>query len=51
MWVASALIFLLVAVWQGGVGGLLVLPQWILLALTGAIYLWANRDVPLRQRP
>lgn len=51
MWVASALIFVLVAVWQGGVGGLLVLPQWILLALTGAIYLWANRDVPLRQRP
>lgn len=43
MWVASALIFVLVAVWQGGAGGLLVLPQWILLVPTGGLYLWANR--------
>lgn len=51
MWVASALIFALVAAWQGGVSGLLVLPQWILLAPTGGLYLWANRAAPLSQSP
>lgn len=39
LWGAFAVIFVVVGLWQLGVGGLLVMPQWILLGPAGALVL------------
>ncbi|MBI2395545.1 MAG: hypothetical protein HYV09_38625 [Deltaproteobacteria bacterium] len=45
IWLASALVFVLVALLQSGpkLPMLLALPQWSVLGLTGALALWAAR--------
>ncbi|SPF81094.1 hypothetical protein [Pseudoprimorskyibacter insulae] len=43
LWLAFAGVFVVAALWQSGVSGLMVLPQWVLLGPTGALALWASR--------
>ncbi len=43
LWLGSAAIFVAVGIGQGGLAGLLVLPQWTLLGASGGIYLYAER--------
>lgn len=43
VWITGAAIFVAVAVARGGAAGLMELPQWTLLGLTGALSIWAER--------
>ncbi|GAB5471088.1 MAG: hypothetical protein Kilf2KO_41180 [Rhodospirillales bacterium] len=43
LWIAFAVIFVCVGLWQAGLGGLLLLPQWILLGPAGALVLLGSR--------
>jgi len=43
IWLASAFVFLYVAITQSGFSGLILHPQWTILALTGALVLWNSR--------
>lgn len=43
LWIGFAVIFAAVALVQGGISELLVLPQWTLLGATGSVALWAAR--------
>lgn len=43
LWLGSAAIFVAVGIWHGGLAGLLVLPQWTLLGVSGGLYLFADR--------
>ncbi len=43
LWLGSAAIFVAVGIGQGGLAGLLDLPQWTLLGAGGGLYLYARR--------
>lgn len=43
LWLGSAAIFVAVGIGQGGLAGLLDLPQWTLLGASGGLYLYAVR--------
>lgn len=43
LWLGSAAIFVAVGIGQGGLAGLLVLPQWTLLGASGGTYLYAEQ--------
>ncbi len=44
IWIAFSVIFVAVGIWQLGLGGLLILPQWILLGPSGALVLIGLRS-------
>jgi hypothetical protein len=43
LWLISAAIFVYVGLWQDGLNGLLVNPQWTILTMTGALVLLTER--------
>ncbi|MFW2588647.1 hypothetical protein [Sagittula sp. SSi028] len=45
LWIGGGVIFVVTALWMGGLSALLILPQWILLLPTGLAALWL-RGVP-----
>lgn len=46
IWIAMALVFIYVGLYQSGISGLLVNPQWTILGLTGALAWRATRRLP-----
>ncbi len=43
VWIGGALCFALVGLWQAGLAGLVVLPQWVFLSLAGGLVMAGMR--------
>ena len=51
LWLISAAIFIYVGLWQEGLNGLLVNPQWTILSVTGVLVLAAGRFARNKSQP